>query len=180
MQNPTPFENKKIRTCWDNTSKKRWFSVVDICAALRDCDYSTARNYWKWFKAKLQKNQPISITTQLKMQAQDGKLRATDVMDAEGVLRLIGLCTGSKVECFKMWVLEMAARGEDVVKNVEAAAKGAKDWGRCKVAGVLLTVRRKVFCVLGGEEVVEDVGVLGDVEILDDDDDLCGGCVAVA
>lgn len=48
------FEDKKIRTAWDEKQEKWFFSVVDICAVLTDSDYQTARNYWKWLKTKLQ------------------------------------------------------------------------------------------------------------------------------
>ena len=69
------FEGKQVRLIWDNTSKKYWFSVVDICAVLRDCDYNTARNYWKWLKKALndKNSQPVSVTNRLKMQTLDDK-----------------------------------------------------------------------------------------------------------
>ena len=105
-----------------------------------------------------------TLTNQLKMQVQDGKLRATDVMDAEGGLQLIGLCPSPKAECFRKWVLRLVAQNKDVVKCVEEAAAGARDKVRNKVARVLLTVRRKLFCVLDEdrEDEVKEDEVKGD------------------
>ena len=59
------FENKKIRSAWDKSEKKHWFSVVDVISALTSADYNTARNYWKWLKHKLraQDNELVSVTT---------------------------------------------------------------------------------------------------------------------
>ena len=146
-----PFKNKKIRSCYDKTSNKRWFSVVDVCAALRDCDYTTARNYWKWLKRKLyaEKKQPVSErTNQLQMQALDGKLRYTDVMDAEEILMLIEYCPSPKVGAFKLWIMSLSNEGKEVAKCVEQAMDTVKDTVRCKVGNLLKTLRRKEFDVL--------------------------------
>ena len=80
-------KDKQLRYQWDPTHKKWWFSAVDICALLCDSDYQKARNYWKWLKSKLynELNELIYETTQLKLVAQDGKCRFTDVLDAEDV-----------------------------------------------------------------------------------------------
>ena len=137
------FENKRIRSCWDNTSKKWWFSVVDICAVLTDSDYNAARNYWKWLKNKLnrQKNQPVSVTNQLKMEALDGKLRYTDVMDAEEVLQLIKDFPSPKAEAFKIWIGALAAKGESAAKCLSEAVSKVK----YRTGNLLLTIRRKEF-----------------------------------
>jgi len=85
------FNEKQVRHEWDEENGKWWFSVVDACAVLTDNDYQTARNYWKWLKNKLNSegSEPVSNTNRLKMKAHDGKMRTTDVMDTEQVLRLI-------------------------------------------------------------------------------------------
>jgi cell filamentation protein len=80
------FQDKNIRTLWDETSEKWYFSVHDIIAVLTDTyDYKKVRNYWKWLRDKLKREggEVGSNTTQLKMLAPDGKMRATDVADAE-------------------------------------------------------------------------------------------------
>ena len=144
------FENKRIRSCWDERAKKYWFSVIDVCAVLTDSDYKTARNYWKWLKDKLnrQSNQPVSVTNQLKMEALDGKLRFTDVMDAEGVLELIRVCPSPKAEAIKMWVAGLVARGESVAKYLGEAVSKVKH----RVGNVLLTIRRREIDIFGADE----------------------------
>ena len=111
------FENTPIRSAWDNISNKRWFSAVDVCAALTGSDYQRARNYWKWLKHKLKNRngEPVSISNQLKFEASDGKLRFTDVMDAEEILRLIQIFPSPKADAFKLWIADLAAKGSDVV-----------------------------------------------------------------
>ena len=76
-----PFEDCQIRSAQDAAAETHLFSVVDICAALRGSDYQSARNYWKWLKDKLilQGNSLVASVKQLKFEAQDGKLRYTDV-----------------------------------------------------------------------------------------------------
>ena len=147
-----PFKNKKIRSCYDKTNHKHWFSVIDVVSALRNCDYNTARNYWKWLKRKLQKNQPVSELvseyTQLPMQAADGKLRDTDVMDAREILLLINHFPSPNADVFKLWVAALIAEGKEVPKCAEEALSKAKDMARCKVGNLLKTIRRKEFNVL--------------------------------
>ena len=144
------FENKRIRSCWDEMSKKYWFSVIDVCAVLTDSDYKSARNYWKWLKNKLnrQSNQPVSVTNQLKMEALDGKLRFTDVMDAEGVLELIKACPSPKAEAFKVWIIALTAKRESVVKYLIEAVSKVKH----RVGNLLLTIRKKEFNIFGEGE----------------------------
>ena len=94
------FEDKKIRAKWDEKQEKWYFSVVDIVAALTDNDYQTGRKYWKTLKMRLNKEGSELVTNcyQLKMQAYDGKLRDTDVMTTEQILRLIQSIPSKKAE----------------------------------------------------------------------------------
>ena len=83
------FENKRIRTAWDE-EKQDWFlSVVDVCAVLTDSDYQTARKYWKNLKSRMLKEgadfQLVTDCYQLKMTAPDGKMRDTDVANAKQI-----------------------------------------------------------------------------------------------
>ncbi len=85
------FDNREVRAIWDETNSKWCFSVLDIVAVLTDQDnYTKTRNYWKYLKAKLKKeeNQVVSNTTQLKMLAPDGKKRLADVLDYDGIIAL--------------------------------------------------------------------------------------------
>ena len=81
---------------------------MDVCAALTGSDYQRARNYWKWLKHKLknQSGEPVSISNQLKFEASVGKLRFTDVMDAEEILRLIQIFPSPKADAFKLWIAD--------------------------------------------------------------------------
>lgn len=94
------FEDKKIRVKWDEGQERWYFSVVDVIAILTDNDYQKSRNYWKWLKNKLiqEGSELVSNTNQLKMKAYDGKLRDTDVMTTEQVLRLIQSVPSRKAE----------------------------------------------------------------------------------
>lgn len=80
------FDDREVRAVWDDANAKWWFSVLDIIAVFTDQnDYNKTRNYWKYLKAKLKKeeNQLVSNTTQLKLMAADGKKYNTDMLDYE-------------------------------------------------------------------------------------------------
>ena len=100
------FEDKRIRTAWDEDKQEWFFSIVDVCAVLTDSDYQAARNYWKWLKTKLQDegSELVSATNQLKMKAYDGKMRMTDVADTAQLLRIIQSIPSKKAEPFKLWL----------------------------------------------------------------------------
>jgi cell filamentation protein len=86
------FDDREVRAFWDDDLAKWWFSVLDIVAVLRDKDdYNKNRNYWKYLKAKLKKenSEVVSATTQLKLVAPDKKRRLNDVLDYKGINRLI-------------------------------------------------------------------------------------------
>jgi len=85
------FDDREVRAIWDEINAKWWFSVLDIVAVLRDQnDYSKNRNYRKYLKAKLKKenNELGSATTQLKFLAPDGKRRLADMLDYNGIIAL--------------------------------------------------------------------------------------------
>ena len=85
------FDDREVRAIWDDENAKWWFSVLDIVALLTDQDdYTKTRNYWKYLKAKLKRenSQVVSATTQLKLLAPDGKKRLTDVLDYDGIVAL--------------------------------------------------------------------------------------------
>ena len=85
------YKDSKVRGVWDNEQNKWFFSVLDIIGAINEQeDYQKNRNYWKYLKAKLKKEQSelVSATTQLKLLAPDGKRRLADAVDHEGVIEL--------------------------------------------------------------------------------------------
>ncbi len=106
------FEDKKIRAKWNDEQEKWYFSVVDIISALTDNDYQTGRKYWKTLKMRLNKEGSELVTNcyQLKMKAYDGKLRDTDVMTTEQILRLIQSIPSKKAEPFKLWLARSRER----------------------------------------------------------------------
>ena len=86
------FEDKRIRTAWDEEKEEWYFSIVDVVAVLTEApNHQAARNYWKVTKKRLVDEgfEPVTSCNQLKMTAADGKKRLTDVADTEQLLRII-------------------------------------------------------------------------------------------
>ena len=100
------FDDREVRAVWNDTDKKWYFSVPDILGVLNDeDDYSKNRNYWKYLKTKLRKeeNEVVSVTNQLKLLAPDGKRRLTDVLDNNGVIKLAQSMPNTKSARFIQW-----------------------------------------------------------------------------
>ena len=102
------FNDREVRAVWDDEHSKWWFSVLDIIAAINEQDdYQKTRNYWKYLKTKLRKenSQLVSATNQLKLKASDGKSYKTDMFDAEGVTLLAKHINNTKATNFLDWFL---------------------------------------------------------------------------
>lgn len=102
------YNDREVRAIWDEENAKWWFSVLDVIGALNNQDdYQKNRNYWKYLKTKLKKeeNKVVSITNQLKLTAPDGKKRLTDVLDSDGVILLAKSVPNNKVTDFLDWFL---------------------------------------------------------------------------
>jgi len=100
------FDDREVRAVWDDENTKWWFSVLDIVALLTDQDdYAKTRNYWKYLKAKLKKEniELVSATTQLKLLASDGKRYLTDMLDYTGIIALGKEFPGKKANRFIEW-----------------------------------------------------------------------------
>ncbi|MDR0749212.1 MAG: Fic family protein [Tannerellaceae bacterium] len=100
------FDDREVRAVWDEKNSKWWFSVLDIIAVLTDQDdYTKTRNYWKYLKAKLKKenSELVSTTTQLKLLASDGKRYLTDMLDYNGIIILGKQFPGKKANRFIEW-----------------------------------------------------------------------------
>lgn len=100
------FDDREVRAIWDEENAKWWFSVLDIVAVLTDQeDYAKTRNYWKYLKAKLKKenSRVVSATTQLKFLAPDGKRRFADMLDYNGIISLGKEFPGKKANRFIEW-----------------------------------------------------------------------------
>ena len=102
------YNDHEVRAIWDEENAKWWFSVLDVIGALNNQDdYQKNRNYWKYLKTKLKKeeNEVVSVTNQLKLMAPDGKKRLTDVLDSDGVILLAKSVPNNKVTNFLDWFL---------------------------------------------------------------------------
>ena len=130
------FEEKKIRSVWDDKEEKWYFSIVDVCAVLTEQpDTEHARNYWKVLKHRLIKegNQTVTTCNRLKLRAADGKLRLTDVADTEQLFRLIQSIPSPKAEPFKLWMAQVASirleQMQDPEKSIDQAVMDYKRLG---------------------------------------------------
>ena len=101
------FEQRNVRTIWDDKQEKWYFSVVDVVAVLTEqTDLLKSRKYWNKLKQRLldEGNQTVTNCHQLKLRATDGKMRLTDVADQEQLFRLIQSIPSPKAEPFKQWM----------------------------------------------------------------------------
>jgi hypothetical protein len=116
------FETKQIRSVWDDNAEKWYFSVVDVVETLTDQpNHQGARNYWKVLKSRLLKegNETVTNCNRLKMEAEDGKLRETDVADTEQLFRLIQSIPSPKAEPFKTWLAKSGRERIDEIEDPE-------------------------------------------------------------
>jgi prophage antirepressor-like protein len=115
------FQERKVRTVWDDKEEKWYFSIVDVVSVLTDSDYQAARKYWKVLKGRLIKegNETVTNCHQLKLQAADGKMRLTDVADTEQLFRIIQSIPSPKAEPFKQWMAQVASQRIDQIQDPE-------------------------------------------------------------
>ena len=121
------FEEKKVRTVWDDTAEKWYFSIIDVIAVLTDSEYQTARKYWKVLKGRLVKegNETVTNCYQLRLKAEDGKMRLTDVADQQQLFRLIQSIPSPKAEPFKVWMAQVASSRIDQIQDPELSIEQA-------------------------------------------------------
>lgn len=126
------FESKRVRTLWNSEEEEWYFSVVDIVAILTDSKDPNA--YWRKLKQRLKDEGNESVTNchALKMQAADGKMRATDCLDTKGVLRLVQSIPSPKAESFKMWLAQVGSERLDEIADPEKAILRGADFYRAK------------------------------------------------
>ena len=116
------FEQRKVRTVWDDEQEKWYFSIVDVCEVLTDSkDALTARKYWNKLKQRLKEegNETVTNCHQFKLHAADGKMRLTDVADTEQLFRLIQSIPSPKAEPFKQWMALVASNRLDQMQDPE-------------------------------------------------------------
>ncbi len=120
------FDGNEIRSIWDSEKEEYYFSVIDVINALTDSN--NPRNYWNMLKKRMSEKEKSELSTkcvQLKLRAQDGKLRETDTLDTKGILRLIESVPSSKAEPFKLWLANLGSERIDEVFDPEIAISRA-------------------------------------------------------
>ncbi len=119
------FEEHKVRTSWNSEEEKWYFPVIDIVAILTESKDPTA--YWRKLKQRLKAegNETVTNCHGLKMVAPDGKMRLTDVLDTEGVLRLVQSIPSPKAEPFKLWLAKVGSERIDEMQDPEIAISRA-------------------------------------------------------
>ena len=119
------FEERKVRTVWDDVEEKWYFSIVDVCGVLTDSKDPTA--YWRKLKQRLKEegNETVTNCHALKLRAADGKMRLTDVADTEQLFRIIQSVPSPKSEPFKQWMAQLASQRlyqmQDPEKSIDQA-----------------------------------------------------------
>jgi len=98
---------------YDPNTQDYWFSVIDLCAILTNCDHQTARGYWKWLKGKQNsgKFQTVSVTHHLKFETANGKYYFTEVLDFKNLINLILTCPSPKANAYRLWLADMFFTG---------------------------------------------------------------------
>lgn len=119
------FEEKKVRTVWDDETETWYFSIIDVIAALTES--VDPRKYWNKLKQRLKEegNETVTNCHQLKMKASDGKMRLTDVADTEQLFRLIQSIPSPKAEPFKLWIAQIARERLDQLQDPELSINQA-------------------------------------------------------
>lgn len=132
MSNIKVFEDKKIRTEWNDQEEDWYFSVVDVCAVFSDS--KTPRNYWSDLKRKLKKegSELHENLVQLKLPSSDGKNYKTDVLNTKWLLRLVQSIPSPKAEPFKMWLAQVGSERLDEIADPEKAIMRGADFYRAK------------------------------------------------
>lgn len=126
------FEDKKIRTVWNDQEEEWYFSVVDVVSILTDSE--NPRKYWSVLKTRL-KAEGSELTTncsQLRLQSADGKYYKQDVLDTQGVLRLVQSIPSPKAEPFKMWLAQVGGERLDEIADPEKAFERGASYYRAK------------------------------------------------
>ena len=126
------FEEKKVRSLWNEKEEKWYFSIIDVVSILTNQPtHQGARNYWKVLKSRLLKegNETVTNCNRLKMEAEDGKMRETDVGDVEQFLRLIQSIPSPKAEPFKQWLAKVGyERMQEIADPAQSLDRARENW----------------------------------------------------
>lgn len=133
------YENKQIRSVWDDEKEEWYFSVVDVVGVLTENE--NPQVYWRVLKKRLKEegNESVTNCNALKMKAADGKMRLTDVSDMQGIFRIIQSIPSPKAEPFKLWLAEAttteltkATNPKGLEENKKVAKKGGSVAGNAR------------------------------------------------
>ncbi len=141
------FEDKEIRSIWDNEKEEYYFSVVDVISVLTES--KDPSHYWRTLKSRMvqEGNETVTKCDTFKLKAKDGKMRNTDMLDTKNIFRLIESVPSPKAEPFKMWLANLGSERIDEVFDPEIAInravnyyrnKGYSDeWIKARLAGIV-------------------------------------------
>jgi hypothetical protein len=125
------FKGERIRRVWDEKKEKWYFSVIDIVGVLIDqSTFQLARNYWKVLKNRLLKegSEVVTNCNRLKLKAEDGKMRLTDVADTETLFRLIQSIPSPKAEPIKLWLAKVGYERVQDISDPERSLNRARNY----------------------------------------------------
>ncbi len=126
------FEQKQIRSHWDEKEEQWYFSIIDVVEVLTGS--SNPRDYWFKMKVRVKSQDGIELSTicrQLKLKASDGKMRETDVADTETLLRIIQSIPSPKAEPFKQWLAKVGyERMQEIADPAQSLDRARENWQR--------------------------------------------------
>jgi len=128
MSNIKLFEERQVRSLWDEAEQKWYFSIIDVVEVLTDS--SNARDYWFKMKLRVKTEDGLELSTicrQLKLKATDGKMRETDVADVQTLLRIIQSIPSPKAEPFKQWLAKVGYERMQEIADPEQSLDRAKE-----------------------------------------------------
>ncbi|MGV8913818.1 MAG: Bro-N domain-containing protein [Kaistella sp.] len=128
MDNIKLFEEKKVRTSWDEKEEQWYFSIIDVVEVLTDS--TNPRDYWFKMKKRVKIDDGLELSTicrQLKLKANDGKLRITDCANTQNLLRLIQSIPSPKAEPFKQWLAKVGYERMQEIQNPEMGLDRARE-----------------------------------------------------
>ncbi len=130
MSNLKLFENKNVRTHWDEKEQQWYFSIIDVVEVLTNS--SNARDYWFKMKVRIKTEDGLELSTicrQLKLKASDGKMRETDVADTKTLLRIIQSIPSPKAEPFKQWLAKVGyERMQEIADPSQSIERARENW----------------------------------------------------
>ena len=128
------FEDRQVRSHWDEKEQQWYFSIIDIVEVLTNSN--NPRDYWFKMKKRVKTEDGLELSTicrQLKMKAIDGKLRETDVADTQSLLRIIQSIPSPKAEPFKQWLAKVGyERMLEIADPEQSIERARENWQKIR------------------------------------------------